>query len=276
MKYGQQDPRWANVIVGTGTLTIRQIGCTITSIGNCLGLTPVEVNDRLKALPKRGDLKFTGYAYDNLVYWERLSEAFPGVTFKRVWSYINDEVASNVPYVIVESSAAPIGGTGKHWTEYLGEHKLYDPWANRERPTTDFPNPTGYCLVIPNPTLLPTPVIIEPTQEILTGIDKEVGFKPTQEGQVVQRSNVNKTWKSFLIDGKLVWVEQLHQETTVNTNPLPTYETAVTQPGETTLGYTGEATDVPQNDFQTQKVSNSLFDLIISFIQFIKARIKLK
>jgi hypothetical protein len=50
--YGQRDTKWASVLLGYNTLTkynIGDFGCLITSLGNYIGKTPLEVNDLLKA-----------------------------------------------------------------------------------------------------------------------------------------------------------------------------------------------------------------------------------
>lgn len=135
----QRDPRWANIPVGFGIQTISQIGCTISVIGDILGITPDVVNERLKAV--------NGFANGNLVIWAKIAEAFPGIAVRRVWSYNNDDVKANVPNVIVEVPAAPIGGRGSHWVNYIGNHQLKDPWTGSIRATSDFPNPTGYAVI---------------------------------------------------------------------------------------------------------------------------------
>jgi len=51
-EYGQRDNRWANVLLGYNKNTLYNIGgwgCLITSLGNYVGKTPIEVNDILKA-----------------------------------------------------------------------------------------------------------------------------------------------------------------------------------------------------------------------------------
>ena len=179
MNNNQRDPRWENIPVGTGEQTIGQIGCTISVIGNILGLTPDVVNEKLKSLPPRGDQGFTGYAYQNLVYWERLKEAFPEFIFKRVWSYNNDEVLANVPNVIVEAPATSIGGRGSHWTNYIGNKQCKDPWTGTIRPTSDFPDPTGYCIITP------IPVVLTPLPE------PNPGYPPTQPNQDVEKNGIH-------------------------------------------------------------------------------------
>lgn len=135
----QRDLKWANIKLGFSDSTIGLYGCTITCLAMIIGTTPDVVNDRLKAV--------NGFASGNLLIWSKIPEAFPGITINRVWSYINDDVLAHVPNVLVEVPAAPIGGNGSHWVVYIGDHKLNDPWTGTERPTSDFPNPTGYCTI---------------------------------------------------------------------------------------------------------------------------------
>lgn len=138
MNNNQRDPRWAHIGLGDGSTTIGYSGCTVSAIGDVLGLTPDVVNEKLKAV---------GGFLGALVIWAKIEEAFPGVKINRVWSYNNDDVLTHVPNVIVEVPAAPIGGSGSHWVNYIGNHQLKDPWTGTVRPTSDFPNPTGYCVI---------------------------------------------------------------------------------------------------------------------------------
>ena len=136
MNNNQQDPRWANTGLGDGSTTIGFSGCTISVIGDVLGLTPDVVNQKLQSV---------GGFLGSLVIWQKLEVAFPGLKINRVWSYNNDDVLAHVPNVIIEVPADPIGGTGSHWVNYIGNHQLKDPWTGTIRPTSDFSNPTGYC-----------------------------------------------------------------------------------------------------------------------------------
>lgn len=153
----QRDPRWGNLYLGFSTTYIRDYGCTITCLAMILGTTPDVVNERLKAV--KG---FSG----NLIIWAKIEEAFPGIKVRRVWAYNNDDVKANVGHVLVEAPATPIGGTGSHWTVYIGNQRLYDPWAGKERPTSDFSNPTGYC-VLSGSWIKPKPPTLISSDKIL-------------------------------------------------------------------------------------------------------------
>jgi hypothetical protein len=137
-RLGQRDTRWGGLYLGNSNTYIRDYGCTVTCLAMILGTTPDVVNQRLR--------DFSGFS-GNLVIWEKIERAFPGIKVKRVWGYNNDEVKANVGHVLVEVPAYPIGGSGRHWVVYLGNQRLNDPWTALERPTSDFPNPSGYCVL---------------------------------------------------------------------------------------------------------------------------------
>lgn len=154
----QRDPSWGGIKLGFSDTYIKDYGCTITCIAMIVGVTPNIVNDRMKAV--------NGFASGNLVIWAKIEEAFPGIKIRRVWSYDNADVKANTPNVMVEVPAAPIGGTGSHWVVYLGNARLNDPWTGNERPTFDFPNPTGYCVLTgsyknPEATTVPMAIITQ-------------------------------------------------------------------------------------------------------------------
>lgn len=137
-RLSQRDNKWGNLYLGFSNTYIKDYGCTITCIAMIIGTTPDVVNARLKAVNG-----FSG----NLVIWSSIEAAFPGIKVKRVWAYDNNDVKANAPNVLVEVPAYPIGGTGRHWVVYIGNQRLNDPWTGLERPTSDFPNPSGYCVL---------------------------------------------------------------------------------------------------------------------------------
>lgn len=141
-RLNQRSNQWGNLKLGSSDTYIKDYGCTITCIAMILGTTPDVVNQRLKAVQG-----FSG----NLVIWAKIADAFPGITVRRVWHYAtvtdNDDVKANVGHVLVEVPAYPIGGNGRHWVVYIGNQRLNDPWTGLERPTSDFPNPSGYCVL---------------------------------------------------------------------------------------------------------------------------------
>lgn len=137
----QRDPKWSNIKLGTSDTTIGGYGCTITSLGYLVGLTPDKVNERMLAVG--------GYSQGNLVIWTKIQEAI-GVTCYRYYGWDNTKVLeaiTNNGAVLGEVDAAAIGGTGKHWVVLIGNKKVQDPWTGAERPTSDF-NFTGYTTVV--------------------------------------------------------------------------------------------------------------------------------
>lgn len=136
----QRDPRWSNITLGTSG-TIGQYGCTITSLGYLVGLTPDKVNERMNAVG--------GYANGNLVIWTKIQEAI-GVTCYRYYGWDNQKVLDAISAngaVLGEVDGAAIGGTGKHWIVLTGNKMCQDPWTGKERPTSDF-SFTGYTTVV--------------------------------------------------------------------------------------------------------------------------------
>lgn len=133
----QNDPRWKDIKLGTSAQTIGGYGCTITCIAMIIGTTPDIVNERMKSVG--------GFASRNLVIWAKIEEAFPGIKVRRVWSYDNTDVKSNLP-CIVEVDGQPIGGS-RHFVVYVGNQKLYDPWDGHIDATTDYPNPLSYAVL---------------------------------------------------------------------------------------------------------------------------------
>ena len=136
MNNNQRDSRWSNILIAD--MSIGQIGCTVSALGDVLNTTPDVVVAKLKAV---------GGFLGNLIIWAKIPEAFPGITVNRVWAYDNAAVKNAIPNVIVEVPASAIGGTGSHWVNYIGNQQCKDPWTGTIRPTSDFPNPTGYCII---------------------------------------------------------------------------------------------------------------------------------
>lgn len=143
----QGDPRWSAIKIFD--MTIGQVGCLSTVISEIIGTTPDVFVARMKALStytnSKGQ-KYTGFL-GNLTVWARIAEAFPGISVYRYYGYDNTKVKAACPNVVVEVPAGPIGGSGSHWVRYMGNQKLHDPWTGKERPTSDFPNPTGYAII---------------------------------------------------------------------------------------------------------------------------------
>jgi len=140
MIVSQRDSRWGSIKVGSGEGTISQVGCTITSLGYLVGLTPDKVNERMNAVG--------GYS-TNLVIWGKTQEAI-GVTCYRYYGWDNQKVLDAISAngaALGQVDAKAIGGTGKHWVVMTGNKMCQDPWTGTERPTSDF-SFTGYTTVV--------------------------------------------------------------------------------------------------------------------------------
>lgn len=135
----QNDPRWKNIPLGTSRSSIGQGGCTITCIAMKFGLDPKFVNERLNAVdgfaPSQANNPFE--PEKNLVIWNKLSEALPGVKFEyKYYTYDNEKVLQNLP-CLVEVNGAPIGGF-RHWVLFVGNHQIFDPWDGKVKPTSTY------------------------------------------------------------------------------------------------------------------------------------------
>jgi len=154
----QQDPRWANLPLGTVSPTapagtnpylIWSKGCFVTELAQALSLTPDVVNQKLIAV--------NGYADDGTgrlseVIWAKVAEAFPGYTATLISPYDNQAVLNNLAEgnkVLVEVSAAPIGGTGLHCVQYIGNEQCTNCWPNPATtvPTSFFPGVQSYVVI---------------------------------------------------------------------------------------------------------------------------------
>lgn len=188
MNNWQQDPNLKNIPLGDGSTTIGASGCTVSAIGDAINVTADIVNKFLQMI---------GGFQGALVIWAKIAVAFPGITAYRYWTYNNDDVLAQLAKgnrVIVEVPAAPIGGTGSHWVEYIGNGQLKDPWTGHIRPTSDFPNPTGYCVISGKWQATENPV------------------PSTQGGGSVDQNTINGK-KAYLFD--LIWI---HKFGKINTN----------------------------------------------------------
>lgn len=137
----QRSMPWGNELLGSTNLYIHAVGCFITVIADIVGVTPDVVNEKLKAVE--------GYTADGQVIWNKVHEAFPEFKATMFTPYNNDLVSGALNdghAVLVEVSAAPIGGTGLHAVRYIGNHLCQDPWDGTEKATSTYPDPTGYVI----------------------------------------------------------------------------------------------------------------------------------
>lgn len=140
----QRDGRWKDIELGFSNTTIGDYGCVITALAILAGLTPDDVNERLKSV--------NGYAATsnspnrkNLIIWEKITDAIPNLKFvKRVKEYNNDDVAENLP-CLVEVDGSRIGAE-THWVLYLGNQEMADPWFGNIK-STNYYAPKGYAII---------------------------------------------------------------------------------------------------------------------------------
>lgn len=179
----QNDPRWKNTTLGTSNVTIGNYGCTITCIAMLLGTTPDVVNKRM--------VDVQGFAEGNLVIWSKIEEAFPGINVRRVWIYNNDDVKNNLP-CMVEVDGKPIGGY-RHWIVYTGNQRCYDPWDGHDDPTSDYPDPKSYCVLLGSwqkpitPTVEHTQENTQPMKQVISDVYRAIRGTEATEDEVNYR-----------------------------------------------------------------------------------------
>jgi hypothetical protein len=213
MILSQKDPRWGNLHLGTSIFYIWAKGCLLTELSEALGITPNDANEKLKSVggfaPPKGLPDDQIEANRNLIIWDKIAQAFPGVEVRRVWNYNNDDVLASLAAgasVLVEVDAAPIGGTGKHWVRYIGDHKLHDPGTGTERPTSDFPNQSGYAVITGNVVKPEEEKPQEPAAPEGQDIDEVSGLDLNNKESYKVAA---KVWKD-VSDGKYISIEDFH------------------------------------------------------------------
>jgi hypothetical protein len=127
--YSQRDPQWKSLLLGHGTGTIGQYGCTLSSLATLLHArllqtNPKLLNDRFK------QTGVFGGATKNLIIWSNLEKAYPQFEFV-TRKYGNDlrgiqETVAREGATLVEVDGTPIGAP-KHWV-LSTENGLIDPW----------------------------------------------------------------------------------------------------------------------------------------------------
>lgn len=198
MNNNQQNSQWANVFIGISNLTIKLYGCVISCIGDTIGTTPDIINTLLNSVggfASNGAKNPDGSDQKTLVDWSALSRAFPGITATVYNTYDNDAVLQHIANgdrVLVFVSAAPIGGTGEHCIEYIGNGQCKDPWTGTVRPTSDFPTLIGEWVAISGTWQKPIP---DAPTVVASAVNAEgletYGLDPTNEAS---NQVVFKTW----------------------------------------------------------------------------------
>lgn len=147
LSQSQRDPRWKSQKLGYSTAsTLNDYGCTITCIGAIAGLTPDEVNNRMKA---------AGAFQKDLVLWTKIQAAIPWLQFVyRYYTYDNTVTISAIRdygFVLVEVDFDGIISTpnDRHWIVYKGNKQAMDPWplpGGNDVPTSKYPIAKGLAV----------------------------------------------------------------------------------------------------------------------------------
>lgn len=135
----QRDQKWSTFKLGTSDVTIGGYGCTITSLAMYIGTTPNIVNEQLKQVG--------GFANGNLVIWDKVKEAFPGVEITKVsreWN--SEEVSQNTPCIVEVDFDGTDRVDNRHFVLYLGNDQMADPWTGTTDPVTKY-RPLSYRLI---------------------------------------------------------------------------------------------------------------------------------
>ena len=132
----QNDPRWANNVLGYGPQTIKQWGCLNTSLtmvvnGYGANETPATLSQKMTNIGA-----FSGSAINAY----RISEVFPNVAIRNLvdcenspapMSDIDADLAVGKP-VLVRVDSSPAAGLQDHWVVLYAkdnnDYLMYDPW----------------------------------------------------------------------------------------------------------------------------------------------------
>ena len=141
--YTQRDPRWKNIRMGFGTVTIGNYGCYLTSLVNGMNTkgytyTPKTLNQLLK------DEKLWTGATRNYIDVSSLKfelpKIFTGFIRKEPWddmNYLKLQLKAGA-VILGKVSARGIGGSGTHFVLITGiEGKdaiIHDPWTGEHQP----------------------------------------------------------------------------------------------------------------------------------------------
>jgi hypothetical protein len=169
----QKTMPWGNELLGASKYYIHAYGSTLTVLAEILGLTPSEVNEKLKALGGFGPGGLEGELYE--IIWEKIVPAFPGWSAQFIAPYNNEAVVDAIAKgrsVIVLVDGAPIGLVGtQHAVRYIGNAMCHDPFTGTERPTSDFPDVKAFIVLTHTPVPAEEPVEVEnPAPVEATGI----------------------------------------------------------------------------------------------------------
>lgn len=150
--YSQRDSNWANIILGYGSRTIGDVGCTLTCLSMATGIRPDVLNRMLKGNSYE-ESAFAG-ASRNLINWTKLEKLTNGL-IKFVWrgrGYDETKIKAAIErnnFCLVE---VDFDGTGpkddRHWIDAIGNKRALDPWTGNEIPTGKYEKWTGWAELI--------------------------------------------------------------------------------------------------------------------------------
>lgn len=150
--FSQNDPRWANVLLGYGTGTIGEVGCTLTCLAMVTGIRPDVLNTMLKGSSFK-DSAFAGET-KNLIWWTKLEKYTNGLIkfVWRGWGYDGDKIKKAISdhgFCLSEVDFDGYGPKeGKHWIVAKGNKKANDPYTGNEIPTNKYEKWTGWAELI--------------------------------------------------------------------------------------------------------------------------------
>lgn len=140
---------WGNELLGSSKYYIHAFGGALTILAEIVGLTPSEVNEKLKAIDAFGP-DATGEK--DQIIWEKISVAFPGWSAQFIEPYNNDVVLDGLSkgrsiLVLVDGEPVYQLGGHLHALRYMGNGICHDPMTGAERPTNDFPNVKSFVVL---------------------------------------------------------------------------------------------------------------------------------
>ena len=205
----QRDSRWASELLGfSKTSTIGNFGCTITALAMFAGITPSQVNQRLKSV---------GGFQDDLILWAKIKEAMPWMEFEwRGYFYENDRVAEAIKkwgacLVEVDFDGKISTPSDRHWVLYTGNQRMIDPWTGVEKSTSYYPLTKGYSII---------KKLGEPMTDSYKGFDPnnpescKVGYDALDDlmnGRLVRKEELTSCLKTVKENDE-VWKERVNNE----------------------------------------------------------------
>lgn len=193
----QKTMPWGNELLGTSKYYIHAYGSALTSLAEILGMTPSEVNEKLKSVD--GFVADKDGEIDQII-WEKIVAAFPEWSAQFIEPYNNETVLdalSKGQFVIVLTANSPLGDPELlHAVRYMGNGICHDPFTGTERPTLDFPDVKSFIVLTHNMSavssevpagvaenLTETAPVAEPTIEQSAPVDP-VAAEPTPESHI--------------------------------------------------------------------------------------------